>query len=252
MAMELSTARPFPWPHGAQGAVSLTYDDALPSQLDLAAPELERHGLRGTFFVCDRDGGLSAREGDWARLAQRGHELAGHTLSHPCRGGRAWLKAGEALEDFDEARMLGEFQASSAWLQRLGAPAPHSYAYTCGETSLGQPPRSYVPLVRSHYRAARGIADRLSDPWMEDLHLCAGIHADKHASGLSAFAEAARLEGRWGVFMFHGLGPGSGKLGISAQDHEALLRHLVQSEAGLWVAPFLEVADYVARTRAQA
>jgi peptidoglycan/xylan/chitin deacetylase (PgdA/CDA1 family) len=38
------------WPAGHRGAVSLSYDDGLDSQLDLAVPALERHGFRGTFF----------------------------------------------------------------------------------------------------------------------------------------------------------------------------------------------------------
>ena len=40
----------FSWPGGARAAVSLTYDDAVPSQRD-AAEELARAGLRGTFFL---------------------------------------------------------------------------------------------------------------------------------------------------------------------------------------------------------
>jgi peptidoglycan/xylan/chitin deacetylase (PgdA/CDA1 family) len=239
---------PFPWPSSARAAVSLTYDDALASQLDLAAPALDRHGLKATFFLCDRDGGMSRREADWAALAAHGHELGGHTLSHPCRGARAWLKPGESLEDFDEARLLAEFKASDAYLKRLGAAWPYSYAYTCGDTSLGDPPRSYVPLVRGAYRAARGIADRLSDPWTEDLHLCAGIHADlRDGAGLIAMVEAALSAKAWAVFMFHGIG--EGRLGVSAADHEALLAHLAARAGEVWVAPFLQVAERLAALR---
>src|ERR1700760_3118953 len=36
-----------------RAAVSLTYDDALASQLDVAVPDLDRHGLLGTFFLTD-------------------------------------------------------------------------------------------------------------------------------------------------------------------------------------------------------
>ena len=34
-------------------AVTLTYDDAFPSQLATAAPSLKTHGLKATFFVTD-------------------------------------------------------------------------------------------------------------------------------------------------------------------------------------------------------
>jgi peptidoglycan/xylan/chitin deacetylase (PgdA/CDA1 family) len=241
----------FAWPGGARAAISLTYDDALPSQLDRAAPALQRHGFKGSFFICDRDGGMRLREEGWARLAREGHELAGHTISHPCCGARAWLKPGESLEDFDEERLSAEFRASAAWLERLGAPAPHSYAYTCGDHSLGRPSRSYVPLVRQAYRAARGIADRLSDPWTEDLHMVAGIHGDKRdRDGLIAMAEAALQQGSWAVFMFHGID--EGRLTVSAADHEALLAHLGARSKELFVAPFIQVAEWVAAQRAAA
>jgi peptidoglycan-N-acetylglucosamine deacetylase len=45
----------FTWPDGCQAAISLTFDDGLPSQLALAIPILNRFDLRGTFYVNPRD-----------------------------------------------------------------------------------------------------------------------------------------------------------------------------------------------------
>ena len=42
---------PFAWPQGRKAAVSLAYDDALPSHLDTAIPALDRHGLKGSFYL---------------------------------------------------------------------------------------------------------------------------------------------------------------------------------------------------------
>src|SRR5258705_3115561 len=55
---EISTSTPFvgnkfSWPPGKKAAVSLTYDDALTSQLDNAAPALAGHHLRATFFITE-------------------------------------------------------------------------------------------------------------------------------------------------------------------------------------------------------
>ena len=41
----------FTWPQNCRGAISLTYDDALPCHWLLVAPALEAQGLRGTFYV---------------------------------------------------------------------------------------------------------------------------------------------------------------------------------------------------------
>ena len=39
------------WPGGKRAAVVLTYDDTLPSQLDIAIPALDAAGFKGTFFL---------------------------------------------------------------------------------------------------------------------------------------------------------------------------------------------------------
>ena len=70
------------WPNGARGAGSLTYDDGLNSQLDNAVPELDRRGLKATFFLTEAN--AHWRLAEWEALAREGHEIANHTMSHPC------------------------------------------------------------------------------------------------------------------------------------------------------------------------
>ncbi len=43
-----------PFPDDWCGAVSLTFDDGLCSQLERAVPLLNDHGLRGTFYLTPR------------------------------------------------------------------------------------------------------------------------------------------------------------------------------------------------------
>jgi len=76
-------------------AVSLTYDDSLPSQLEIAAPDLARYRLAGTFFVED----VGADPAPWQALAAAGHELGSHTMNHPCPRVNSWVKPGLASED---------------------------------------------------------------------------------------------------------------------------------------------------------
>src|SRR5207244_797428 len=70
------------WPGGARAAVSLTYDDGLNSQLDNAVPELKRLGMKATFFLTENN--AHWRLADWEALARDGHEVANHTMTHPC------------------------------------------------------------------------------------------------------------------------------------------------------------------------
>ena len=47
----LATAETIEWPGGARVAVSLSYDDALDSQLDMAVPALDAHGFKASFYL---------------------------------------------------------------------------------------------------------------------------------------------------------------------------------------------------------
>src|SRR5471032_2868792 len=71
------------WPNGAKGAVSLTYDDGYDSQLENAAPLLDRLGLKATFFLTVEN--IDERLPDWQALARNGHEIGNHTSTHPCK-----------------------------------------------------------------------------------------------------------------------------------------------------------------------
>ena len=91
----MAQAPAFPWPDGQRAAVSLSYDDAVPSQLDNAIPALDRHGLKGTFYLILAAETVRERLEEWRAAARSGHELGNHSLFHQCsaRGaGREWVK----------------------------------------------------------------------------------------------------------------------------------------------------------------
>lgn len=74
----------FQWPQGRKGAVSITYDDALPCHHQLVAPAWEAVGLRATFYTPIRSTLMEEVEA-WRAVATKGHELGNHSLFHPCR-----------------------------------------------------------------------------------------------------------------------------------------------------------------------
>jgi sialate O-acetylesterase len=76
-----------PW-NGKQAAVVLTYDDGLNVHLSNAIPALDSANLKGTFYISDYFGGLQGQLTRWKTAAVHGHELANHTVYHPCEGGR--------------------------------------------------------------------------------------------------------------------------------------------------------------------
>ena len=73
-----------------RAAVSLTYDDGLKEHIDLVAPELEKRGFRGSFWIIgNKIGAEDPKHGDRMTYAElrdlhrRGHEVGSHTWSHP-------------------------------------------------------------------------------------------------------------------------------------------------------------------------
>jgi peptidoglycan/xylan/chitin deacetylase (PgdA/CDA1 family) len=69
----------------AETVVSLTFDDGIASQFHQARPQLNAHGMLGTFYVNSGTVGTDPYFMSWAEVdalgAQR-HEIASHTLDH--------------------------------------------------------------------------------------------------------------------------------------------------------------------------
>lgn len=109
--------------------LTISFDDAPVSAAHEGAAILERHGVRGTYFI---SAGLSGQESHLGRyteaadiqaLAKAGHEIACHTLSH--------LDCGRAKG----ASIAAELDANRQALISLGVPAPRTFAYPYGDVS---------------------------------------------------------------------------------------------------------------------
>ena len=110
-------AGPVEWPGGAEAAVVLTYDDGIDSHLDVALPDLQEAGLRGTFYVSGFSSSLRSRMAEWRRLAELGHEIGNHTLFHPCLSDtgavkRDWVTPERDLLNFTVHRMIEDIRVA--------------------------------------------------------------------------------------------------------------------------------------------
>jgi peptidoglycan/xylan/chitin deacetylase (PgdA/CDA1 family) len=226
-----------------RAAVSLTYDDALRSQLDHAVPALRKHGLVGTFFLTGTSPVLQASPDSYRALGRAGHELGAHTMNHPCDRKLSFVKPGMSLQDYDSARMDRELAESVAQLRDLGQQGPLSFAYPCGSTWLGEPPTSYVPLIEKSFIAARGVTRGIVDPTHPRLFEVASVMGDLSASALIDWVARAVESGGWLVFTFHGVE--GEQLSVDADAHEALLAYLAKNKAQVWTERFGPVAQYV-------
>lgn len=238
---------PFPWPGGARAAVSLTYDDAVPSQRT-AAQELLGVGLRGTYFLTGNSADLRERRQAWRELLAAGHELASHTMHHPCDCSHAWVPRGYTTQDYDRPRMAAELDETLELLGTLGAPRPYTFAYPCGETAIGAARESYVDLVEQRFLAARSVEARLADPWRDPLSLVPAIDGARPSEELIARVDDAIRRGGWLVLLFHGVG--ADHMAVERGAHTALLRHLERRRDAVWTDRFGTVAAHVREQRA--
>lgn len=238
----------FPWPGGRRAAVSLTYDDAVPSQRVHAARQLSARQLPGTFFVLGKSEDLSGHRREWQALLSEGHELASHTIHHPCDCSHAWVPRGYTSQDYDLPRMSAELDQTLELLTELGAPVPRTFAYPCGETRVGEPPQSYVPLVNERFLAARGVQARVADPWRDALEQVPAIDGARTAEELCQLLDEAEATGGWLVLLFHGVG--GDHLAVALEAHEALLEQLTKRRGAIWTETFRNVAAHVSACRA--
>ncbi len=267
------------WPDGKAAAVSLTYDDGLDSQLARAVPVLDAAGLKGTFFLASMPGvdhewalpnlrdALTPRHGAWREVARSGHELASHTVNHPCPLELVPTQApGFRLTDYDDARMSAELDESVRRLARLGVHAPPSFAYPCESDrfGLGTSHANYASSVQARFVAARGSRAGMADPRAVSVHDVPLIDAQgKSGAELRAMVDAARAKGEWLVFLFHGVGEAQSCPDLTFAPDKCMLNYLVTSDAAhrelvaylaaertrVWTAPFAEVARHIQSTR---
>jgi peptidoglycan/xylan/chitin deacetylase (PgdA/CDA1 family) len=231
----------FAWPNGAEAAVSMTYDDALASQLDNAMPVLDRLGLKMTFFLVTNSLESATLRARYTAALAVGHELASHSVSHPCSD----KTPNYTLDTIVSA----ELDPSIATLKSMGATSPFTYAYPCGTTTVGSN-QSYIPQVNARFIAARGVWGIVADPKTVDLGNTPGIFpSDTDTNGAQAIADItkARTQGGWVVFGFHGVG---GDYLITPQTtHDAIAQYLADNKVKVWTATFRDVAAYIARCR---
>ena len=229
-----------PW-NGRKCAVVLTYDDALNVHLDNVVPILDSLGFKGTFYLSGSFPGFRDRVKDWISVGKKGHELGNHTLFHPCEGkapGREWVQSDYDLNIYTLKRISDEIKMANTLLESMDGKKTRTFAYPCGDTS-------YVDKIRNDFIAARGVRGKMERINELDLYNV-GSYMINGESGedLVGLVKKAMDNNALVVFLFHGVG-GEHNLNVSLNAHRTLLRFLQQNEKEIWVAPLIDIAEYV-------
>jgi peptidoglycan/xylan/chitin deacetylase (PgdA/CDA1 family) len=233
----------FAWPGGALAAVTLLYEDGLTSQLEKAIPQLNEAGLHGTFFPSGDGLKDPSNAVLWSAAIAAGHEIGAHTINHPCDRAHDFVREGFSLQDYSEERLRGEINENLEIIKKFGASVDRPvFAYPCGESVYGEDlKKSYVPLIKEMFLAARGVAGNIADPEKP----CFGITCG--TQGMIDIAEKALARGGWALFLFHGVG--GDYISVEAGAHREFLRYLVAEKANILTAPFGKISAAIEKSR---
>jgi peptidoglycan-N-acetylglucosamine deacetylase len=239
----------FHWPDGKRAAVSLSFDDARLSQVDNGLALFKKKGVKVTFFV--QPSGVEQRLAGWKQAVADGHEIANHSLTHPCTGNYAFSR-NNALENYDLAKMAQQLDGASEEIYKLLGVKPRTFAYPCGQKFVGKGAnvKSYVPLVAERFLAGRGYLDESpNDPLICDLAQAMGTaFDDMDFSQMEKIVDEAVQQGRWVIFVGHEIGPRAYQT-TDTKALEALCENLRNPRTAVWLATVAEVATYIQTQR---
>ncbi|MBT3374968.1 MAG: polysaccharide deacetylase family protein [Lentisphaerae bacterium] len=241
--------RQIKWPDGKRVAISLSFDDARASQVDVGVPILDRHSVKATFYIkVER---IPDRQELWHAASANGHEMGNHSVNHACSGNFGWKRA-QVLETYTLEEMEEELVEASRLIEKEFGRSPASFAYPCGQTFVGRGEgrQSYVPAVARNFVVGRGFRDEhFNDPDFCDLAKIGGTELDGlDLDALIDVTERAASLGAWVAFAGHDVG----EEGRQVVFVDALDRYCVYCQDpanGVWIDTVETVGRYVREQR---
>lgn len=204
-------------------AISYTFDDGLAEHYTLVAPQLERRGFRGTFFIngskinedtAHRRDTTRMTWGELKEMVQRGHEISNHGWAH------------RNLAKFPLEVIKEDIRRNDSVIYARVGVMPRTYAYP-NNTKEGEEAMAFAAQGR--------VGTRLEQR---------SVGSKRSARDLENWMNTLIRAGDWGVGMTHGL-----TYGFDAfRDPQRLWEHwdrVKANEDKIWVGTFREVISYI-------
>lgn len=235
----------FTWPEGKQIAISLSFDDARASQVDVGTALLDQYGVKATFYVVPNS--VKQRLEGWKKAVTNGHEIGNHSFNHPCTGNFPWSRQ-KAIENYTLKQMQNELILTNKAIKELLGVEAEVFAYPCGQTYIGRGKntKSYVPVVSKLFLSGRGWLDEGPNaPQFCDLAQLTGMEMDgKDFDQILPLIENAKKSGAWLVLAGHEMGA-SGNQTTRLSMLKKLIEYAQNPANGIWIAPVGTVAKYI-------
>ncbi len=221
------------WPNNEKTAISLSYDDALNSQLDNALPALNKYNFKASFYVTPTNtNAIDKRLNEWRNLALQGHELGNHSIYHPCRASlenRDWVMPYKDLDSYTVEQMREELVTANVLLKAIDGKTKRTFTPPCLDSLANNKP--YLPVIKDLFVSIKGFEkDNIAVLW-----------APSEVSGkeLIEYVENASKQKKMINLLFHGIG--GDYLTVSKEAHEALLDYLSNNKDKYWVDTYINI-----------
>lgn len=206
---------------GKECAVSFTFDDGMKEHFTVVAPELEKRGWRGTFWLCcawiHDDPQIDTTHMTWQEVIEmdgKGHEMSNH----------AWSHANLTQVSMDEAK--AEIEKNDEAIEARLGKKPVTFCF---------PYNAYSPETVAAALEGR-VGARLKEFWL------GGQNSPKEY--LEKQIQDALGSGSWIAGMTHGINYGYDCYEDPAEFTD-FLDYVKELEARIWVGTFRDVAAYV-------
>jgi peptidoglycan/xylan/chitin deacetylase (PgdA/CDA1 family) len=233
-----ASAGGFAWPDGKKAAVSLSYDDALASQLDNALPVLNKNKIKASFYLMLASPVVYERLDEWRAAAKQGHELGNHSIYHPCSAsqpGMEWVLPYNNLDKYTIDQMKQEITSANSFLKAIDGRTERTLTPPCFHlnTSNG----NYLPAVKELFVGIKNSEDNLP-PGSEYL-FSVGLSGEE----LIGFVEKIAAKGGMANVLFHGVG--GDHMVTSKEAHEQFVKYLASNRKIYWTDTYLNIMQHV-------
>lgn len=223
------------WKDGKVAAFSVGGDDSLRSQLYFAIPEMDKRGLRGTWWVNPGRGGsvnYKNQDDSWAQCwiachkewqvaAERGHDFANHSMHH--LGAKSYQEA--EYEIGETARIIWQTN-----------PRQRLQLFLKGGGTTWNITDDEMAKLLLKYDCVYGRGGGKEDPTWQN---------NPSTDTLKGYVDSAIQEGSWHLVAFHGIGPDCEWGGpVDGGAFIALLDYLVEKSDLVWTGTHIEVHKY--------
>jgi peptidoglycan/xylan/chitin deacetylase (PgdA/CDA1 family) len=224
--------RVMPWA-GFGSAVSYTFDDAQPSQIE-HWEELKAAGARMTFYLNTSNTSAADFDATWQEAYELGSELGNHTVNHCHSDFSGCTRHLPTLE--------AELDQCTAYIEaNLGQPVVWTAAYPFGELGYKCPAQARFFLARGVGSGMIAPGDR-TDPFNLPVYAARG---GEEASVFNGRIDAASDGGKWLIFLFHSLLPTTNNwyAGVDIGSVTGSIEHAKSLET-VWIDSVVNVGAY--------